>query len=766
MAMAKGPIFAAGGFQSFGSRGYTLLFLPDIANPDLQREGQAPVYYWLPNKVRLARKDGETGDYVFSFIHFEGVQSAETNVGVSGDKNEVTGGVFAFSTTTAPPADVLKEVQDQLLNAFRGSDDHYWGWRTPAAPMFRPVPIVANVTAVSNVAATKDGRVPVALPPGANAPPGRAADPSLPPVIRASRQLPPPRHLRAVPATYRDPNLDPFYLRVEGQGDGSVTPFAENAYSGVCGGLEAGILWQSFHMGTSVVTLHQHLKIKVVSPEVTLRIHGDWDRIQTHFSGAAHAGGLFWSADIQAQFNDLRQSGDIKVEMFVDTTLPGADKLQAELDKRSDLVFQKFMEQAQKTIFDPPQFNEKPAEASGGFLGFGGGAAFKLRVDQTHLQLNYEETRQFAYLQDFPISGDLSGIYDEIKADPANEKKYFLTFYVSDWDRKVSRVFKPVVNWPDASKRWVGEPVAFLSVQVGYPNVRGEINWDSHVFQPSDPPDAQWNSVTEMKKAEDVTNPPSGWTPDKTFVKRQIHFTEPPSADEYPFARVSVEKNVVDLDPGDYGALTTENSLDVRVDNVGMLSVGPIDLNVDLENEKQELEVELQAMGKRDDGSERDVERFRWKFADQAEPRHWMIFTGQPTFVPKYRYRVTVTVKGTLFSKGMQWQGPWEEAGGNGPIILNVPLQTDPGVVTRNLPLTSHAPRPEAPAAPSSGRLPPPRPGAPQPTTSGRRPPPAARAEPGLRGWSMLPGGQRGAPAENGRPMFESFSPIPPSAVH
>jgi hypothetical protein len=842
MAMAKGPIFAAGGFQAFSSKGYTLLFLPDIANEDLQRENKAPVYYWLPNKVRLARKDGDTGDYVFSFIHFEGVLSSETNIAVGADKNEVSGGVFAFSTTTAPPTDALKEIQDQLLNAFRGKDDRYWGWRTSVAPEFRPVPIVANVTTVSNVSPTMDGSVPAVLPggggggasagaggggsvgaggggalppagggtpassgtpaptggsagtapaggaspaaPGAapaagtGAPPGRAYNPSLPPVIRAVRRLPPmsARSRGSVPVGYRPSNLEPFYLRVEGQGPGSVSPFAENAYSGVCGGLEAGILWNSFHQGTSVITIHQYMRLKVVSPEVTLTVHGDWDRIQDHFSAQAHAGGLFWGADIQAQFNSLREKGDIKVTLFVDTTLPNADKLQEAMEKRSDLVFQKFMDQAQKVIFDPAPYNEKPAEASGGFLGFGGGAAVKLRRDHTHLSLNYEETRQFAYFQDYPISGDLSGIYDEIKADPENEKKYFLTFYVGDWDRKVSRVFKPVVNWPDPAKKWVGEPVAFLSAQVGYPNTQGEINWASHVFGPNDPPDAQWNAVTEMKKAADVANPPAGWTPDKTFIKRQIHFTEPPSADEFPLARVSVEQNVVDLDPGDYGILTADNNLDVRVDNVGILSVGPIDLDVDLEEAKQEVEVEMQAMGKKADGNDREVIRFRWMFADQTESRHWMIFTGQPDFVPKYKYRVTVTVKGTLFNKGVSWQGDWMEAGGNGPILLRVPMQNDPGVVTRALPVPVYT-RPAIPIRiPPGHRLPPPHPEHPMVMSGSGA---AGRIPPGKRGfsigsvggWSVLPRGPMttGTGAHRGgnggdKSIFSSYMTSPPRA--
>lgn len=62
---------------------------------------------WLPNEVRLARKDGDAGDYKFSFIHFAGVRGEDTHVGVTGHQ-EVAGGLLGFSTTSAPPAHVSR----------------------------------------------------------------------------------------------------------------------------------------------------------------------------------------------------------------------------------------------------------------------------------------------------------------------------------------------------------------------------------------------------------------------------------------------------------------------------------------------------------------------------------------------------------------------------------------------------------------------------------------------------------------------------------
>ena len=69
-----------------------------------------------------------------------------------------------------------------------------------------------------------------------------------------------------------------------------------------------------------------------------------------------------------------------------------------------------------------------------------------------------------------------------------------------------------------------------------------------------------------------------------TFIKRQVHFNEPPNETENPFVRMAVEKNMVDLDPGDNGRLMKDINLEVRVDNVGALNAGPIFLDADPEN--------------------------------------------------------------------------------------------------------------------------------------------------------------------------------------
>ena len=70
----------------------------------------------------------------------------------------------------------------------------------------------------------------------------------------------------------------------------------------------------------------------------------------------------------------------------------------------------------------------------------------------------------------------------------------------------------------------------------------------------------------------------------------------------------------------------------------------------------------FKALGQTAEGKERAPVRFSWKFDDHEQPRYWMIFTGQPDFIPKYQYQVRVIVKGSIFTSGMEWVGPWVDA--------------------------------------------------------------------------------------------------------
>ncbi|PID96436.1 MAG: hypothetical protein CSA84_04670 [Actinomycetales bacterium] len=479
-----------------------------------------------------------------------------------------------------------------------------------------------------------------------------------------------------------DSNLDPWYWKMEGQGTGSIDPSGTHAFSGLLGVYPTSICWAAFHGTASPLIVIQNYKLKVWSPLMSLKIHGSWDKIFTHFSKAAGAGVLWFSAGIKHEINEMVKKGDIEVEMIVDQTLPNSKQIAKQMQERSDLVFTKFMEQAQRVIFDPPMPQVEAAHASsgGGLFGlFGGGCALNYRRDTTRLSLSYEETSQFAYLQDHTISSSLAGMFDEMHADPEAERKYFQTVYLDDWPRRLARVVRPVVPWRDAT-------VDFVSVQVGYPNTNGAINWEGHSFSDTDGNDGTWKFQTAQKALSDVSSPPASWKPDLTFVKRKVHLAEPPSEIEDPYRRVQIERNVIDLDSGPRGSLINDTTLEVRADSAGRLAVGPIQLGVMLTDASQVVEAVFEATDPDGEPLGLAPVRFRWNHSDVDTDRTWTIFTGDPDFRPFYRYQVSVTVKGTLFEPGRAWTGPWVSANGNGPLVIDIPRPGDDGVVTRSIP--------------------------------------------------------------------------------
>ena len=719
MTNAVGPCFT-GGFEEFvvndeSGEQYTILYLPDLNNDQLQKEGKPPVYYWVPGTVRLARK-GDTGDYKFRHIHFVGVLDEDLHTGIEG-RSEVQGGLLSFTTTSRYPTSVLKQAEEQLLKKFRGDDDRYWGWRTTVAPMFRIAPIKDNRTVITNLAPGRDGTAPAEnINPPLPAPtptPDNGNTPATPPgprsLVRHADMEKRVVHGRSGNVS----NLDAWAWNIQGQGPGSVTG-GENAYSGLIGALPSELIWAGFQGGSSPITVAQNLMLPVWSEQLYLNITGKWDRIFQHFSGHANGRYKWFSADIKAEFNKLRINGGIKVEIHVDGTLPNAAEMEKIINQRMDLILQKFMEEASKRIFEPAEPDVKPAKApSGGLfsgaLGFGAGLALKYRRDEQHLELSYEETRHHRYLQPTTISSSFEGFFNEMKNDPEAEKKYFTRLILGDLGRKVTRVVKTVVNWSDPAKEWVGDPVAFLSAEVGYPGPTGVPQWASHVFQSTDTTEeTTWKPAFAQRNLDEVANPPQGWQPDMTYIRRRVHLTEPLGASDNKFVNIAIEKNVIDLDP-DGGTLASDSIIEVRADSVGKLEVGPMEIDVELENAKQIVTVEFKALGQTHDGYERPIVKFDWHHDDQTESRYWEIFTGQLDYTPRYEYRVSVTVKGTIFSKGMSWTGPWNEGIGNGPLMVHVPTPDEAGVSTRrisprdlslNKPVTNRPAEPEPVAAP------------------------------------------------------------------
>src|SRR5262245_42532573 len=115
---AMGPTYA-GGTQPIVNGGYSVLYLPDVNNAELQAAGEAPGFYYSPSIVRMARKNGpDAGDYLFNCIRFSGTGGE----GVIGGGGEVAGGVLTFSVTGALPEHVRRQAEGEITGRFQGSN--------------------------------------------------------------------------------------------------------------------------------------------------------------------------------------------------------------------------------------------------------------------------------------------------------------------------------------------------------------------------------------------------------------------------------------------------------------------------------------------------------------------------------------------------------------------------------------------------------------------------------------------------------------------
>ncbi|MGN9812825.1 hypothetical protein ACTMSW_26170 [Micromonospora sp. BQ11] len=687
MVNAAGPMMA-GGFESvtLSEAGveYSLLFLPDKHNDELQAAGKNPVFYWMPNSMRLARK--LDGDYRLSFLHYVGTQDGNTNIGVApGQTREASGGVLSFAMTGAPPDGILSAAHKQILERMQqGSRDRFWQVQPGVAGRatladIRPIPIRSSTLRI--MITDQDGVA------GGN--PG-----------------------------------DPFFVNAQGTGAGSLTPTAEHPFIVNLGTYAAAQVEQGLLSVEVPIAVNADLVLPLWSPITRLRMTADWERVFSHFTAQASASYWWSSADVKATWNTLRMNGAITVELEMDRTIPGADNKEAMVTKYIDMLVAMWLDQAKQVIFQPMPEVQDPAPPKPGGLfglfgwGFGGGFNLNYRRDKVEIANSFTFNVDEVYAQPTTMGGNVDGIAALLATNPELKSRYLRTLYLDNWERKITTVCRPVIKWPDPERGVSGDPVKFASVQIGYPNVSGEIAWSAHQFLPPErPADVNASGVQgdgqpvgettpvapstagtlvyangsssevffarqTQKKAEEVSNPPEGWRPDKVFVRRTIHFDEAASAFDSRFSRIFVEANEVDLDAGEFGTLSDELNVEVRADNAGVLALAPITLSRTLTESNQVVEVQVQPDGKGPDGADRPIGTFTFTLADQDKERRFGLYTGRPGASPGYRYRVRVVIKGTLTEDGDEWLGPWQSGDGSGDLLVRVPKKTDPGVTT------------------------------------------------------------------------------------
>jgi hypothetical protein len=117
-AQPTGPVDVGGELTALVTdtatgEGYSVTFYPDGSNEQLRLENKPMSFYFIPNRIRLAR-DAQ-GGYNFHFQQFGGVLSKDSTVGVKGDY-EIAGGLLTFSTTMSIPPAIFNQITQQFTD--------------------------------------------------------------------------------------------------------------------------------------------------------------------------------------------------------------------------------------------------------------------------------------------------------------------------------------------------------------------------------------------------------------------------------------------------------------------------------------------------------------------------------------------------------------------------------------------------------------------------------------------------------------------------
>ena len=187
------------------------------------------------------------------------------------------------------------------------------------------------------------------------------------------------------------------------------------------------------------------------------------------------------------------------------------------MDKRKEIVFQKFMEDAQKTIFDPAPFKEEQRRRAG-FPRIRRGRRRQATPRQVAPEARVRRKDRARLLAAVSGAGPARGAAEELAADPGRREALLPHALSRGMGSQGARVVKPVVNWPSPEE--VGRSAGFVRVGAGRlpkHGRRGAVGLTS--FRATAPP----TSLDDRDRDEAGRrrrNAPAGWTPDKTYVKR------------------------------------------------------------------------------------------------------------------------------------------------------------------------------------------------------------------------------------------------------
>jgi len=428
---------------------YHLNVFPDYNNPVLKANGLQQQYYFLPQRVYLAKKQNSPQDYDFGMTVFKGLMTSEDTVGVtsastdptSGDV-EVGGGFCSFSTTFAIPDSVIANAI-KALKAGNYSN-------TPAP---RIVPYMTY----------QDGDLDPRL--------------GIVPILSNNVEIDVPQFDATSGAT-----KNPLVVKAQGTGKGSVEASGISAFLVTCNQMAAGAIAGSLKNGVSPFMVKYNLSCQFFLPACHIEVDIDEDKVFDSFSVAASASGWFSSVNFQAAWSNTITSGAITTKMRINNA-----ELPDDLKKWITQYVQDMQTQAinivKKDIFDWAPTDGGPAEAQGTgggiFSSIFGGASVSMKKNYQRKSIH----QRFVLDLDTTISvdqspsGDLSDLEPAVKA---NLGKYLAIVDIGEYFKKIQVAATNSVNWdeklPDGTS--LADPLTAVMVSASYPDYSQPLGGD------------------------------------------------------------------------------------------------------------------------------------------------------------------------------------------------------------------------------------------------------------------------------------------------
>ncbi|WP_046867587.1 hypothetical protein [Microvirga massiliensis] len=435
-----GPNFITVQVNDETGRLYQLQVYPDANNARLKGASMPRQYYFVPQRVYLAKKQTAPADFDFGMTIFKGLMTTETTLGITdanttGGTAEIGGSICTFSTTFAIPDSVIQ-------NALQKLKAREFDTRPAVVPFLaalfhidsnEPDPNLGIVTIVEN-----DVTIEI---------------PDLVPVGTAKI---------------------PFFLSAQGAGKGSVEASGISSFLVTCNTMAAGAIAGALKNGKSPFTVHYNLKQQFYVNECQITVKVDVDKMYDQFSAAVSAGGFLGinNASLSFAYEKCVTTGGIKTIITMNNAVLGEDdELKKMIDKQVDEMREQAFNLVKTEIFDWHPTGDTPASTERGlFSRLFGGSAVSLKGNFQRRGVHFENN--FVLNGTIPIIDRKSGTLNDLEpAVRADLNKYLAVVEIDEYFKKLQVAAQNNINWgeklPDGTQ--IGDPVESAQIEVAYP---------------------------------------------------------------------------------------------------------------------------------------------------------------------------------------------------------------------------------------------------------------------------------------------------------